>query len=1649
MPKIGRGVLLKTVRLDGLHAAEAVSDINGTYKTSNKDIRIGEEVFVFEQHSGGEWYRAYVVSSPSAMNILMDVLEHTDVVSDENVKPPDAKIITAVFPASCVKIKDYFEIKDSPNREQNNNSAYSLGKPFAPPVPALRLGIESPMLEGEPLVDDIISVIGEWNKVYLCRFFVNRNYGVVNELNAIIKELYVIRRQLLYQLLTEEETLLTRRRAIWLILKAKKMMSQGILVRDTVTGEILTGREDPVKLAKEQLLINLSPKYPNYNALDERSVQDVHLPTHISVKLVESDGQAGDGALTAFIYLRSRTKRLTEAFRISVDSSLVLSDLSTVLFTNIPAQTVKDEIYIVVVLSEEVPVSATSKKRVRRGIAAGVQSLSRIFQDFTHREKELTINMYASYSETGQYGQSNRGWGELVDRIIKGETVGVGKTPRADKVTLAVKDFQAPTASQLDFKANTAMFPATSLFVDSLIPKRDDLYVYLKTMTLAKGFDGADLISLNLQTAYGKVAFTKASNVEPVGGWFAASVYNGESIGEVVRVTDCGHGWNDTLYFNIFLGADFLGRGILQLWTNDRITSDGHKVIDIINSDRLKCATLEVSVDYVGNSFNVPAAIVTVNNWKKYFNSGLGDELMTACNAISQVPDPEFTLHFHRVVDNLCQIILAVDNEAYRDAAFGALIHALEVVSLKHHGNHAYLADDWLAHFSFVGIAKPLLAYIHKTKKVQKCGQYLANLIATAARVDIGVSEDKHAARKDLAVSLHHVIDDVVDAIKTDTPNKQTIALISHLPNWLENMRPLVGNRDCMETYIRFVDSIRPGNDKLTVAKLLFIQEMSRSWMFREAKYRARLASFTIRWTLPFITKVESGTITTFKKDLFRLVCAIFANQISILWPSRETEKGIIGMYVPLLPLFARTYVALLAHYKEFGRQRRTYTELFPSKYPFVTVPVDSRSDSKFDECLIEMGTIFMSIVTFANISGMSLPSSSLSRSELSEIILNILQACSAMLANQSFPKTWTSLVTLHHDTVFGTLTYLNSLLVEKFIPSPEQAEEFDASIWYTYLSTLLQVTGSDIIAIEFLSEQKRKAMWSLLGDIRGRASTMLQQTWDLLGWQASPEEQQKYGLSRLGGFQVNLYVGDTSLVVGILYMCLGKHAGAQAVAVNILKSMIVGEWILNNDLSQITREIIGGLDSVFQHKTFLPDEEDKNRFLQLLRQSLPDEVSSIAEDIEEFTDLLYDLHTIPAGDQYNDDRIFHTLNVLNFLRSLDKVEIFSRYVHDIAQWHVAKQNHVQAGLSLTLLSNAYSWDKTAMLGPSKFPKLPAQSEFARKEALLKDAIEYFDRADCLESSVDALKQLQVAYEQSYDFSKLSEITQLLARTYDKVDGLQRTKPLYFRVTLLGGGFPKSLRGRHFIFETSPFEQLESIHDILYRVHPKAVIIANENQARDEGQFLHVTAVQPMSTASHALSPAATDGAREYYDRQNMRLFSSTRASGPSENPTQMWTEKTIYETYQPFPTIVNRSEVKSIQVVKLSPAENALQTLNTKINELQAIESSFRVGGRGDTNLLPLVLEGAIDSGVGGGIHQYRVFIEDGDASIQQAFIEYAQVVKKCLAVHDRVMSPKMRQLHESLCERFRKGFAPELAIIGDDIAGARVAIKHPTGQF
>lgn len=1012
---------------------------------------------------------------------------------------------------------------------------------------------------------------------------------------------------------------------------------------------------------------------------------------------------------------------------------------------------------------------------------------------------------------------------------------------------------------------------------------------------------------------------------------------------------------------------------------------------------------------------------------------------------------------------------------------FHAIIYTLEKITNKNK-DYIYLINDYLSnHLNFTGLVDLIILSEQALQidtssgrdhdiiiKMFKISEYLSQIVATSATIASGRGrEAQQMIISTTRKNLKRFTETIKQVLVRQDPQflELQMIIVQNIFYWYSNLRTFVPPDDELQMIIELTDSIRSDNDKINTQRLLLIKKISSSWHYQQSKYRPHITAYTIKWTLPFW--LDNREFTQERKDQIRLLSGIFATQFHTLWPVRLKEIDVCKRYGQLLPVGAKIYNELLNQFEGStdNRSRKVFSPLFPDSYPFESRPIDSLvHNSVFDETLIELGIVLTLIVNISYNNGQQIIDNSLSTTQYSDLAFNIIHACNAMLHSVSFPKLWISLFAVHHETVLGCLGYLSVLMKSHFIPLPEHAEEFNSGLWFSFLSCLLQLAGSEAIAVEHLPVQKRKAVWRISGDIRGRAAELLNSMWDAIGWRSTHEDATRFDLSVFGGFQVQMFGGETSLVRDVLNLCLVRHTGAQKVAIHILHSMIVSEWTLNEDLTVIQREIISSLDDIFQSRGFLPEEQEKSSFSSLLRASFYSidredvaypYINSLLDDVEEFLDLLLDLYNVPPGDAYNDDRIFHALNVLNFLKVVERVEIFSRYVNDIAEWNRSRMNYTQAGLALKLLATAYEWSYDQQLPAAEYPNFPAQSGFERKEEIYEDIIQCFSQGKAFENAIEATKELAYAYENvSYDFKKLANTTRILAKLYDNIDTVERLAPQYFRVAYIGSGFPRSLRNRMFIFEGNAWEKLGSIHERLHKTYPGATIVSNESQAKTEGQYLFVSTVEPDPEAKMELKYSKvkpTPGAKEYKYRLNLKRFSYSRPLPGNTSPLDLWIEKTTYETYQSFPTIVKRSEVKNVTIVKLSPLENALDMLQAKTSDLTDLETTLNSNKKGDqsssVSRLDLVLSGAVDSPVNGGIQLYRAFLEDEGlradpksaglvASLESAFLKYASAIQRCLVIHGRVVPPTLKPLHLSLVELFHRNFAPELTTLNEGIS-------------
>lgn len=461
LPRIGRGVVI------GKHMAN-------NDRKHDISLNLGDEVYVFETHASNAWYRGYVVSPPSAHAAFNQPLPQGKKINNAALKALDANIRTGIFPCSLVHLHEHFDLSQADNKANSfaakdrfsalgNGSDYDVDslinggmgqlglKSKPPPIPALRLGNEVPTVPGEPLVDDIYSVIDEWYNTYVYHHYLFGNYELVNTINGIIQELYFIRRKLIYGLLTANERILARKKVIWQIARVINILNRGHVVRDTKSGDILAGKEGPVRLAQEQILTALAPNYPDHSMIGEVAPEATK-PKHILVDFKSCIGQGYGHGLTVYLQLRTKSTRLTEPFAIKIKPDMRLTDLSAVLFRDLPLAIERSDVILNAEVFEDVPLKSKNptsmstilgtssgassissrqpKKQGRRGLASGAADISRLFRIEDKGESPFTIRMYATYFGISEPNKDNRGWGELYERIVRGRPRGVYVFPR-------------------------------------------------------------------------------------------------------------------------------------------------------------------------------------------------------------------------------------------------------------------------------------------------------------------------------------------------------------------------------------------------------------------------------------------------------------------------------------------------------------------------------------------------------------------------------------------------------------------------------------------------------------------------------------------------------------------------------------------------------------------------------------------------------------------------------------------------------------------------------------------------------------------------------------------------------------------------------------------------------------------------------------------------------------------------------------------------------------------------------------------------------------------------------------------------------------------------------------------------------------------
>ena len=127
--------------------------------------------------------------------------------------------------------------------------------------------------------------------------------------------------------------------------------------------------------------------------------------------------------------------------------------------------------------------------------------------------------------------------------------------------------------------------------------------------------------------------------------------------------------------------------------------------------------------------------------------------------------------------------------------------------------------------------------------------------------------------------------------------------------------------------------------------------------------------------------------------------------------------------------------------------------------------------------------------------------------------------------------------------------------------------------------------------------------------------------------------------------------------------------------------------------------------------------------------------VDAFLDSINHFLELLLSIRNLPESEEWQDDRVIGTLRLMAFIEKRHRV-IFIRYVHRLVDFHVASGQLTEAGLTLKLHADLYSFDPTTIAPAVAELDFPEQTEFNRKELLYLRMLEYLGRGQSYETAV-------------------------------------------------------------------------------------------------------------------------------------------------------------------------------------------------------------------------------------------------------------------------------------------------------------------------
>jgi len=1002
---------------------------------------------------------------------------------------------------------------------------------------------------------------------------------------------------------------------------------------------------------------------------------------------------------------------------------------------------------------------------------------------------------------------------------------------------------------------------------------------------------------------------------------------------------------------------------------------------------------LQIRTQLCSTSFSQDPAVLALLMWREQRSR----DIIPILKRAQFVPEMELVKLMPKLLNAIFEVMTEYGgNEEVEDLAFNLLV---TVVGLVHDRRFdlqtvvdEYARTSFNYPFAFPALVRSFVRLLthalnddsaKKLRAAAKVGSLLLRFTVLAKQhqiekeVGIGIKTHRTTVARDLQ-ALFLALNGLMQNTAPILIGTKTL-LIQNFESWLPELQLVLNEHELFSVSSKFIDSCDLVVGKLVLYKLVLINFISRADFLGTAEVRDAWQAKSVQWLAPY-WGTPRGTIEQWREQI-RLCCGIVATQ-STKWSAPVA---------PWLRKLVDSYIALQSLPKA-ANELGTYSPLFSNSFPAQVKTV--QHEPNYDEGLVEVAAL----LTSAGADAAYLPA--IPEQELFDLIIDLLGVCNSILDHEAYPESWLSLAIYQRRAILQSLQRVSEMLITQFLPDPDEADNFPTELWTMFFTTLVKVLISKVLALETFPEQKRRAIWKTVGDVREMGASLLQVSWSALGWETSLDDQELYTLPKMGGYQVQ-YV--PSLVGPVITLCLSVHQGLRNVAVSVLHTMIVSEWVMGQDLGALQGEVLISLDTLFRNDSFkdpIPQKLFLGELTHIVGDSttdnaLKDAVKSFIDVIDHLLDLLVVVYSATTTSEAS--HIMDTLRLMDFLRDMQKEDIYIAYVHRLADIQAKAGNFTEAGLALRLHAELYDWSTAVTVPATDEPKLPSQKSFERKEWIYFQMIKHFEEGTAWHHALDAYEELCNEYaHNSFDFAKLARAKRASAALYERISRGEKQMPRFFRVVYRGLGFPVSLRDKQFIFEGLPSDHTNTFTERLQRQFPLAQIIGKEGIDDYEGQYLSVIPVQPQKDLTHPVNrrPKVGHHIREHFMLANPRQFTITPRSRHASQAAlkDSTVEKIVFTTAETFPTILRRSEIIKTHTTRLTPIQVALERTMRKTQELAGIESRVGDADKKIYKSFTEALNILIRPDSGGSVSEYWTLVQSSVADEQLPVVDGEQ---------------------------------------------------------